>query len=321
MQTITREILASKLAAYQLQTLPPTETASLALQSRADVLFFGERKVTQRAYERLSSLAGIPSTYAAKTPIELMLPHLRYWLPAAKYGTLKPVVDQEEIVGFVRPGAPVIPPLDILEEIEDNIGPVTDLQYGFAAGDHELMTFSVFGPKQDEVEKGDVLQGGVTVSFSMIDAAPFEVLGSTLRLICMNGATSSELHYRASRKTPQSDLMEWIGKAAATAWGEIRKEFDAVKRSREHRLEDHVGMTIDSIFTEFRVPLSARDDIRDLLIEGETHTIYDVANAITQVGSNDPDILNDARAMLRMMGIGGRLARHGDVCPTCYRVR
>ena len=309
------------MATYQLQTLPPIDTAALDLREQDDVLYHGEQRVLQRAYERLSSLAGIPSTYAAKTPIRLMIPHLQHWLPAAKYGALKPITDQDGIIGFVRPAAPVIPPIQVLEEVEDNMGKIGDLEYAFMAGDYELMTFSVFGPKHEEISEGDIYQGGVTVSFSLVDAAPFEVRASTLRLVCTNGATSSELHYRASRKTPQSDVIEWLGKAVQAAWAEIKSEFDAVKRSATQRLEDHVGMTIDSIFTEFQVPLAARDDIRDVLLSQETHTIFDVANAITAVGSNDPDILGDPRALLRMMGIGGRLTRHGDVCPTCYRVK
>ena len=306
---------------YQLQTLQPVDTGALQFRVENDVLYFQDHVVRQRAYERLASLAGIPSTYAAKTPTELMLPHLRYWLPAAKYGTLKPVAADGEIVGFVRLGAPVIPPIDILEEVEDNVAQLGDLEYGFIAGDYELMTFSVFGPKQTEIEAGDIIQGGVTTSFSLVDAAPFEVTASTLRLQCTNGATSSELHYRASRKTPASDLIEWLGKAVQVAWAEVENEFAAISRSKEHRLEDHVGLTIDSIFTEFAVPLASRDDIRDLLLEQETHSIFDVANAITQVASNDPDILGDARGLLRMMGIGGRLARHGDVCSECHRIK
>lgn len=297
------------------------ETASLSLRTEADKLYFNGNEVQMRAYERLASLAGIPSTYAAKTPVHLMLPHLRYWLPAARYGTLKPVADGNVVVGFVRPAAPVIHPLLILEEIEDNIGQLTDLAYGFVAGDHELYTLSVFGPKQDEVQPGDIMRGGVTVSFSLIDAAPFEVTATTLRLVCTNGATSSESHYRASRKTPQSDVIEWLGRAVQAAWASLQNEFEAYKRAGEQKLSDHVGMTVDSIFTEYQVPLAVRDDVRDLLLENETHSIYDVANAITQVGSNDPDILNDARSLLRMMSIGGRLVRHGDVCPTCYRIR
>lgn len=321
MQTTGRKSLEAKLKQLEVEELLPVATASIDLRVEQGKLKFGDRPVADRAYQLLCSSAGIPSTYAAKTPIELMLPHLKYWLPAAKYSHVKPVaLPSGDIVGFIRPTAPILNAEEALATVEDCIGQVTDLEYGFAGGDPELLTFSVFGPKEQALKVGDVVKAGVTVAYSLLDTYPMTVSAATYRLVCANGMISSDVAYKASRKLGQADLTDWLTKAAIAAWASVEQEFDALRKSQDVMIADHLGMSIESIYTEFEVPLAAREEVNERLLQHETRSMFDVIDAVTYVGSNTPEITEDPALMLRMLTIGGRLARHADVCPTCHRV-
>lgn len=305
---------------------PRDGSASFALEDRKLRFRHGQREygMSGEAYKHLCRKLGIPQAYLTKTPHDLMVPHVNYWMaqgraPIITYGV------QDDVVRLFSYGATqpvgVGAVLDVLEPMLGDHEP----QVHHVSHDLRHTSFSVT-TQENEAEAqgkvGEALRTGVTVDASYFGASPFTVSAYVQRLICTNGMVSTDNTYRHSRRpgADQSDLREWINDALTDALDAGSTELDSLSRLQALTFDGHLSDAMGSIFAEFSVPRNMQERIRNEVIDEAPETMYDLLNVITDIASNDEGVLDDPALSRRLMHIGGSIAAHPEFCESCYRV-
>ena len=276
--------------------------------------------ITGDAYTYFGRLMRIPSAYLGRTPHELMVPHVNYWLansPPITYGV------QDGVVKLVSKGetAPVSVGLvlDVLEELKKG----QELSVHHISHDPQRTSFSITtseSRKAAELKVGDVLDTGVTISTSYFGMEPLAISAYVHRLKCTNGMVSTEHAYRHSRRNSDTDPREWIYESLYDAFAASDEELDSLARLRSFTFDGHLSTALKSVFDEYKVSASIQDSILTAVIDQVPETMYDLLNIITFIASNDDEILKDGRLSTQLMRIAGSLSTHPEMCGSCHRI-
>jgi hypothetical protein len=321
------EVLREKI----LNWAPPATqlTARQIEEEKSEVLMRSgntEYKVTQRAFIDIAQMCGIPGPYAAKCPVQLIIPHINYWA-SRSLKDLKMLVSNETVVeAFVKPNVEFIPPSMVLSTVERAMG----VKPGAEAIGYDKASFDIDYCHMAIVQMGkpfgvgdDTMNGGVTIQYSPSGKCPL-VLGSyLLKLVCTNGMVAPVTLVKWQRRAGQGGeegIYEWIEMAAGAAYDALKNEHERLMRTKEVGLTEHVGEVMNSIFSTYKVPADIRDLITDRVLNTGATTVYDVIDAMTYVISHDPEVVDNAQLQVRLMTAAGRVAAHPDVCPSCHRV-
>jgi len=278
-------------------------------------------KVTPDAYTRLGQIAGIPKNYLIKTPHSLMVPHVNYHLRNSSATSLVMARTGETIQLFSKITSVPVSNSLLIDGVEAVMG--EDLKVHHVSHDMFSTRFSLVNQAVDhEVKRGDIIRTGISVENSYALSTPLTVSAYVHRLVCTNGAISADNIFRMSRKVGGDDEYagEWVANAITQAYDASEVEIERLRAMQEIRVQDHVSGALSSVFSEFGVPLQVRQEITDRMMDERVVSMYDLYNTITWMGSNSEASALDAAIANRLMQIGGRIARHPEVCGECHRV-
>lgn len=179
-------------------------------------------------------------------------------------------------------------------------------------------TYSVVTSQETPLAVGDFFQAGVTIdNYSSVESN-VRVACYLRRLICMNGATSTD-NFRVQKRTGRTgNPDEWLRTAVTEAMDAIPLELDRLRNMREIPIVDAVH-TLRDLFSVASVPKRVRSALMERAYVQQPATLYDVYNLITDLGSNDEDMLEDAELSQKLMRSGAKLALHQEMCTSCHR--
>jgi len=292
-------------------------------EDRAMVFQVGSRdyRVTADSYLKLGKMVGVPEAYIKRTPHHLMLPHMNYWLQNKGISSISLASDDGVIKFFSQGQNNSVSNNMIIDIVADRIGDnmnVHHVNHDFFSTNYSL-TSERF---EDAVDVGDAVRVGVNIKNSYANLTPLTISAYIHRLICTNGAISADNVFRLSKFSSgdEDDDKDWVIDSVWAAFDQADAEIQRLKDMKNISVTNHLTDTLHGIYNEFGVPVRARNEITDYVIDHSVNTMYDVYNAITDIASNSELASNDSDLAYRLMSTGGRLSSHTEVCRECHRV-
>lgn len=270
-------------------------------------------QVDEQVIKQAASLCGIPANYTTrlKDHPQMLASNLDYWF--GQLGSVQLVTKGGELVAISHPTAPVVPAERVATSIDRTIHP-TD--YSRLSISPSLIEIFAVTQKENAVVPGDLVRAGVYVSFSPMGTVNPLVRGFIQRLVCTNGAMTSEqgmsFSFDGGGGDDEEKFLPWLRSSLKNALKEFRPE---VKRLQEMSRHDIVPSEhIDHVMRS-RLPESTRNLIRARIMDGDVRTEYDLYNVLTSVASHD---VEDPRVAYRLMDAAPRVIDHRN-CPVCHR--
>jgi hypothetical protein len=182
----------------------------------------------------------------------------------------------------------------------------------------------------EEAAPGDIVVGGLAVSYSPIGRHAVGVETFLFRRTCANGLThrwcSTERSISRTRRLPQDHAeakaiqFRQVRQLAASVWQGLPQRLAEVAALRQERLE-----SVEAFLAQLLRPARLWSaPIRRYLhaalaAEEEQGTPYAALNAVTRVATHQPQL--GARQRRALAGLGGLIAHHhAHICPKCYSV-
>jgi hypothetical protein len=176
-----------------------------------------------------------------------------------------------------------------------------------------------------EVQVGDIVEAGVTITNSEVGHGQISVEPSFLRLICLNGATINDAALKRRHvggRSDSSDVEEYFSDRTKSAideafWRQVvdvvkgsfdevmfQRQLDKMKVALDHRIPKG-GASLQEIVIEvtnnYNLTVSEGDIILKNLIEGGDLSQYGLMNAVTLAAQSE-DISYDRSTELEHIG-------------------
>ncbi len=306
---------------------PGWETTLDALEGTdvvsALVTFGGkERSLTKDAVLQAASAVGVPTALVKKTPSKYIEALMNYFYgPGLGDEAFKALSVGDSVAAFTKPTITPFSNLALLESTLDGIA----RRYGSSEvfGDYKISNSlaktdvrlivpehvrAIQNSGMDDLPagNGDLWSAGIHLSNSLIGKGQTTVEAYLFRWWCTNGATEEDekvgVWSRRSNGQDEEDVYEWARGAVDDILGGMEERFDQVQALTSLSVARNAGDILKEIFTQYEVPVSQRDQIRERVQEMPNLTLYTLMNAITET-ANVTD-LTPARAD-RLMRIGG----------------
>jgi hypothetical protein len=276
--------------------------------------------LTKDAILEATSFCGIPKTYAARCPAELIEPQLDYWFRGALQGRTGP--RQFQLLSVNGLGAAItkstVRPFSNLRLLDETLN---GIEAAYGSGDvlvdnkftHTLkrthMRLIISAHQRLMANTGtsdDAWSIGVQIRNSLVGDEQTSIDGYLFRWACTNG----QIDTRSSSGTwsrrgggNEAEVYEWARGAVDEILGGMEPALDAVQALTEVPVAGHANEVLRDIFTTYKVSLPERARIIEGMVDaGGQLTMYSVMNAITQV-ANDPEINpTQVESLMRMGG-------------------
>lgn len=289
-----------------------------------------ELTLTKAALTGLAGAVGITPTYLTKTPARLITPHLDYWYESpdrqAKLltvGDLAVATTKATFRGFSN--------LQMLEramvEVRRRYGDA-EVFVDAPKWRHTLKSTSLLivipeaeRTMRSSVESGDdSWSAGLQLLNSLVGDHGTEVGTYLFRWWCTNGATTrgskGATFKRSSSPTKDaSEVYDWVGVSTRKALDRVEDEFDRVAAMTTEPIEGEVRVAIDNLAQRYRLSTSAREAIRNEMLETPDVTMYGLMNAVTRAAQRFPAGMRE-----RLMDVGGDFVHGAGRCDSCHSI-
>jgi len=285
-----------------------------------------EHAITKEAILAAGAPFGLTSSYMKKIPASYSSKLLNYHYGSGMGEEAFNVLAVDDVVSaFVKPTIIPFSNLQLLDSIVDSLREKrgSDLpiyaDYKFANSLRKTNIRLIFPTEQRVMQatnmpdvaenEEDVWLAGLHLVNSLDGKGGQTALeGYLFRYWCTNGATTTipdVVPWHRRQNGQNDEVYDWAREQVDLVLGGLEGAFDQVQ-SLTH-LNITAANTADilkQIFTDYKVPVSQRDDIRENLLGAEELTMYRIMNAITQA-ANLPDLADERRDWL--MRIGGAI--------------
>jgi hypothetical protein len=296
----------------------------------------------QDARSRLFTKVGAPESYLAKRSIALQIIALREHLGYDFGDALTPVLRHGSLFTLQSNRLSELTHFEVLTAIADALGESTDgLTVSKVAHlDGQLELDLVSQVKSLEVRRGDIVTAGLHIDHCRYGDRATQVQAFIYRRICSNGMTRrecvSEEGIVRTRRLPVDHphakelQLDQIRRLTARTFEKLEPKLLELQATNERRADvpQLLGQWMQRARISTRVTRAARTKgPRPLMARvlkawrdsGSEDTWYAAVNALTFVGSHDPDLSQRQRRLLS--SLGGLLAFSGlHICPRCFSV-
>jgi hypothetical protein len=287
-----------------------------------------EHPLTKEAALQVGAEFGYTGKLASVTPSWLLEQNLNYWWNAGmgdKEFNVLSTGDNQAVAALTRP---TIQPFSnallverTIDAIQDRYGRDTEIfaDYKF---NHSLTRTDIrfiipdairhiSGGGMTDVPSGerDEWAGGVHLTNSLIGKSQTKLETYLFRWWCTNGATTTmeNVGQVFSRRGDHGDLdvYAWAQAAVDDVLGGFEDQFDLIQALTNLNLGSNTGEVVAEIFDTFRVPVTQRRHVLNILEDVERTpelNMYVVMNAITQT-ANEPGLSEDR--IDKILRIGG----------------
>lgn len=269
----------------------------------------------------LTSLIGIPKAYVKKTPANLILPHINYWLGANGEREVRLLTAGEDILGCTKEKIVPFSNLELLDTLQGRVdefyGRDTEMLFDYKshhAIDATRMRIILPGHTSD-VRTDDGWAVGLSLDNSLVGDIATNVRGYMFRWVCTNGMIATRLTSGnwSRRHTDNSGLMGWLATSIDSILGGFDHEFEMLDEAARTPIEGEVSEYMANVFRQYQVPLAPRPAIVENMVNSDDLTVYGVMQAITAAANEAAPAVAD-----RLMAIGGDLP-HLATCRECHR--
>lgn len=299
------------------------DSASLRMSIRGK-----EFMVDDEALGALVNENGLPVSYAHKVPASLLLPHLNYFFDGegSRGGAeIRLLHDDKTIFGVSsKTHIQYVSLEEILESLEEAVGfdnirgyHLRKCTFGWRSSEITLVENKNF-----KVFKDDLLHSGIRVEHSPKGICSSRVSAYVYRLVCTNGATTMDSIDAFSRRgSTYAGFKDWLTGSVKAAHKSLEIEFQRIKKLTTTKVGGEVSTVLDSVLQRSGIPAQLREEVRTVAIDQNVETLYDVYNVITNVATHSEFFQNHPNAMRQLEEVAGRLTNHGEICPSCHRVK
>ncbi len=297
-----------------------------------------ELRLTKEALLQFTSYAGMPHKYVEKLPAQLLGPSLNYWFreglvdrSGSRTKDFKILTSRGDGVALTRQSVDPFSTLTII----DRVLAAVEAKHGETEVlvdpkfYHSLMQTWVrlVLPGVSRTIEGtsvaeDEWSTGIVIKNSLNGRGKTGVDGYLFRWVCSNGAVDVRNPYGGNwvrkQHVPNDGVYDWVQETAGNVLDNIGTSLDAVQAMVEVPIEGNVADTLKDIFQYYKVRVTDRPKIIELLSHAQRLTMYEVMQAITQV-ANDP--ANEQQFIESLQRLGGELPHAStSVCDACRRL-
>lgn len=186
----------------------------------------------------------------------------------------------------------------------------------------------LFSPRiTDEPRRGDVVNGGVSLRYSVVGEHGTQVQCFLRRLVCANGMIShvciGNAHGRARRldsdRHQVEDMRLQLERLLTSAWSQLTDKLAALRELMSQPAAD------DSIYAQYRTRLSLNRRVVRAIMDAmyadelaRTNSFFDFVNALSRVATHGNGALLTARQRRTLLRAAGEFSqRHVRRCEAC----
>ena len=280
-----------------------------------------EYQLTRGALLQAGSAAGIQKSMLSSVPGDLMVPILNYkWAGAMGQKNYKLLTRNEQVLAVTKDSIVPFSNLRLLDEtleaIHSTYGASEQDVYADNKFQHDLTKTHVrlvvpenvrrIASARDLDEKPDNWSVGVQIRNSLVGAASTSIEGYLFAWFCTNGCTTQLASSgKWSRRTQDdAEIYDWAREAVDEVLGGLEHELDKVQSLVDIPVRDNVVSVMESVFSRYNVPRSARSEITEELVESDDTSMYGVLQAVTQAANHSG--MSDS-AVTSILDIGGHI--------------
>jgi len=256
-----------------------------------------EKPLTRNAWEQFLSRVKIPSKYMDRAPNDLREYNVNYWLKDIE-DDYQVVYDEDNVIGIMEPNVILVPAFPIIDMIG---GMLESPKVGCYQNDEYIYNIELFTEQEDtqqEVRKGDILKGGLSILYSPLRKVSNHINALVHRVICSNGMVYPERgrRFRFAGKD-FSEILDTVREAAEQTIMTLGSRVELLAESSNHAVED-VQEVMRKIFKEYDIPAKYFNQVSEKVEEG---TMYGVMNALTSA-ANDVESIVDRKLLQAAAG-------------------
>ena len=237
----------------------------------------------------------------------------------ARKGRYSLLLRQDMVVGFARAG--LYRPLDperVLRTVEQGIGE-TDFQRVHVAPDRSV-SVEVIGQNEGAVTKGDLVRGGAMVAWSPIGVVDPLVQSYVVRLVCTNGATSTDMVSQYHYGGDGDDVWQWFRESARNAYRSMNKVIDRWRQMRAVPIPAaDRAMVLEAMLKKAGIRTEVAEAVRARALAEPPRTPYDIMNLITWASSHLLEAPAEVRRAQQAAASFAEETEHRRICPVCHR--
>lgn len=285
-----------------------------------------EYSLTKDALLEATSLIGLQKRYVEKTPAELIVPHMNYWFQH-KGKELKALATDETVLALTKGSIVPFSNVSLLERAMESVrsryGAEAEVLVDYKMR-HDLRRthFRLVVPEElRSIRPDDEWSAGIDVQNSLTGEVGTSLQGYLFRWWCTNGCTTNLAESPTwNRRTggQGDDVYEWAEHAVEEILGHLDHEFAALEELSNTPIDGDVNDVLVDVFETYRIPLTAREDIIEEMVNSDDLTMYGVMQAVTQAANRD-DISENQRQAL--FSAGGEIPHaFSQRCDQCHRL-
>lgn len=323
--------LAQVLGSRQEERIPTT-LGKIEISDDAGTLNIDGRTffLDEMAENSLANYLKINRTYLAQCPADLKATNFRYWLEHRENASVTVEAVENNITGFFRPDAMLIPVGSVAEIVGRVFSPddeVKDLRRDDERFHIDVTSarHTVDVPNPDRIagrpEVGDITAGGVRIlAFPNAPVAP-SVTAYLHRLVCRNGMTEpqKEGSVRLKGRTVPEVLVE-MEQAAHQVLSGLDDKLTSYAQMAQRAIPGNASSFVYQIAREHNIGPRVLNRLMERAnLLPDNATLYDVQQIFTEVANG-----SKYRTMVALQNLGGELAFHTERvlhrCNQCERL-
>ena len=273
---------------------------------------------------------GLPKPYVAKTPGNLIVPHLNYWYHEVMADVPARVLlhDDKAYSMAINPKVDFISVPDVIDTLVETVGE------GNIAGFHKPMfqfdatLLNLVLTDTFDVIKGDMLNVGIRFEHSLNDLNPDHAYAYVFRQICSNGMITMDKIKSWSRRRGEGggegingsheSYRKWVDSVVVESRSAVDEEKKRLTGLTNIKTDQSTAEIIDHVLTRDWVAKDVREEIMALAIDEPSDTLYDVYNIFTKVATHS-DVFDKHPAALPLIENAAKgLSFHSQLCPVCH---
>lgn len=294
-----------------------------------------EYPLTYDALLEATSAIGITQAYTAKAPAFLTNDALNYWFDNKQPHDLKLLSMNGTARALTR--ATIVPFSNVrfmeeavaaIETKYPGVEVLVDSKFSHSLRKTYLRLVVPEIAKDIEsarhgVDSPDTWSGGISFTNSLIGLGQTEISAYLFAWLCTNGAiaTQGDTKWNRRRGGQGDEVYDWMRLTVDDMLGQFDHEFEKVATLTGIGLEgqeEEVSRTLTDIFTEYKVPVAARERIILNMTNSDDLSMFGVMQAITMAANmaDSPD-----GQVETLMRVGGDLAMaEHSRCEACHRL-
>jgi hypothetical protein len=275
------------------------------------------------ALHHMTRNIGLDITYVnkcmqAKMP-SLLTPQLNYWYKQQdKDDTIRFIAQGQKAVAVsTHPGLAFFTLPNLLEALEKQVGKDAIVGYHNPQFDWFKATINLVTNESFEVVKKDALQVGFRLTHSFADLYATEITAYVYRLVCSNGATTTDEIASYSRGGGDGEEFKlWLTTSVNQAKEAVKKEKDRLLRLTTIEASKKTGDILHHVLGH--VPRRLGKLVEESALNQGVRTMYDVYNVITEISTHeDQAFAKNPASRFKLEGIASSLSFDTKSCPVC----